>query len=119
MTEYADQECFALAKDMRDLMVRVRESSKRNSLTLAQKIIIKDGFYLIEGMPNGNWVKPGTSEPENWKPYKLWVGDLWKCQGCGHTLVVGVGMNPIAEHYQPEFPRYVERLNVTYQVNDC
>jgi hypothetical protein len=45
---YADKECFNLSKDMRDLMVRVRESSKRDTLTLAQKIVIQDIAHILD-----------------------------------------------------------------------
>jgi hypothetical protein len=78
----------------------------------------KNGFPFIEGMPIGS-VAPGTCRPDKWKPYKLWMGDLWECHGCGANIVVGVGLNSIAEHYQEEFPRLVERLAPTLQVNDC
>lgn len=79
----------------------------------------KSGFYFIEGMPRGNGVQPGTAEPERWRPYKLWAGDKWKCEGCGHEIIQGTGMNPIAEHYQEDFGNWKERLNADYQVNDC
>jgi HJR/Mrr/RecB family endonuclease len=45
---YCDKECFELAKDIRALMVRVMESSKRDTLTLAQKIIIKDVAHVLD-----------------------------------------------------------------------
>jgi hypothetical protein len=64
-------------------------------------------------------VLPGLKEPNRWKPYKLWSGDLWQCPDCGHELISGVGMGPIAEHYQPEFPGWVERLGAEVQINDC
>lgn len=80
----------------------------------------KNGYYFIEGMPTENSAHPGTEEPEKWKPYKLWVGDLWCCQGCGHELVVGVIGGPIAEHYQPRFGEAIETLGASQlQVNDC
>lgn len=80
----------------------------------------KNGFAFIEGMPVGN-VRPlpGTAEPDNWKPYKLWEGDLWRCHGCGHLLIVGVGLAPIAEHYQPDFNSKAAAHGVELQVNDC
>jgi hypothetical protein len=81
---------------------------------------IKSGFYFIEGMPVfGNEVKPGLDEPDRWRPYKLWSGDKWKCEGCGVEIISGVGLSPIAEHYQPEFAEMRKKLNADYQVNDC
>ena len=84
---------------------------------------IKTGEYFVEGMPTtatpGVRVEPGTSEPENWKPYKIWSGDRWQCQGCGAEIISGVGRSPVAEHYQPEFEDVRVRLGAKYQVNDC
>jgi hypothetical protein len=36
-------------------------------------------------------------------PYKIWVGDLWSCAGCGASVALGFSNNPVAEHWQPEF----------------
>lgn len=79
----------------------------------------KNGFRVIEGMPVVNGALPGTAEPYNWKPYKLWVGDKWRCQGCGTEIVVGVIGGPVSEHYMPDFEECIKELNATYQVNDC
>jgi len=82
--------------------------------------IKKTGFYFIEGMPRDNDTLPGTKEPENWKPYKVWVGDLWECQDCGSKVVVGCGGGPLAEHYETDFLEQVRCLNADQlQVNDC
>lgn len=79
----------------------------------------KNGFCFIEGMPEGN-AAPGNAEPDKWNPYKLWTGDLWECLGCGATIVVGTGHQPIAEHYQPDFEQKVEQHRARQlQVNDC
>ena len=71
-------------------------------------------------MPKGNNARPGTEEPELWAPYKLWVGDLYECEGCGAKIVSGFGRAPIAEHYQPDFAEKVKDLGADQlQVNDC
>lgn len=81
----------------------------------------KVGFYFIEGMPlPGERPKLGTAEPEKWTPYKIWVGDQWKCEGCGAAILSGFSHNPIAEHYQSEFQETVKKLGADQlQVNDC
>lgn len=79
----------------------------------------ENGVYFIEGMPTENGAEKGTAEPEKWKPYKLWSGDLWLCEGCGNTIIVGVGQRPIAEHFQPDFPKAVTSFGARLQVNDC
>lgn len=80
----------------------------------------KNGFSFIEGMPVGNArAEPGTSDPDSWKPYKLWMGDLWECHGCGTNIVVGVAGSPLAEHYQTDFTSHVASFGPKLQVNDC
>lgn len=36
-------------------------------------------------------------------PYRIWSGDLWKCPGCGGSIIVGVGRAPVSEHFAPDF----------------
>jgi hypothetical protein len=78
-----------------------------------------NGFAFIEGMPNGTGVPRGKREPENWRPYKLWNGDLWECPDCGAQVIVGCGLQPVAEHYQDHFAQAVSDWGATLQVNDC
>ncbi len=81
----------------------------------------KNGTHVLEQMPETNPpAKPGLSEPGRWHPYKLWMGDLWKCPSCEATIVVGVGAKPLAEHFQAHFAEELELAQgdlVT--VNDC
>jgi hypothetical protein len=82
----------------------------------------KTGYYFIEAMPVAGveLATPGTTHPEQWTPYKLWVGDMWECQGCGATILSGFGARPIGEHYQEGFEDQVARLGaLQLQVNDC
>lgn len=69
----------------------------------------KNGTAFIEGMPEGS----------NWVPYKLWMGDLWECQGCGSQIIVGVGFSPVAEQHEPDFSQTAKKLEPLLQVNDC
>lgn len=43
----------------------------------------------------------------NGQPYQLWDGDLWECRRCGVEVVIGFGQNPVAVHFEPEFPRFL------------
>ena len=79
--------------------------------------IERNGVVFIESMPIGEKVPPGTAEPHNWTPYKLWVGDLWHCPGCGAQTISGVGSQPIAEHFQDSFSEKAKRSE--FVVNDC
>ena len=79
----------------------------------------KNGFTFIEGMPITADAKRGTAEPENWKPYKLWRGDLWECPECGHEIISGVAASPMREHYQPDFAEVAKTFGAELQINDC
>ena len=68
----------------------------------------KTGRYFVEGFPTHNEAKKGKAEPESWRPYKLWMGDEWECPDCGSLIIVGTGLQHIAEHYQPKFKAMVE-----------
>lgn len=85
-----------------------------------------NGHFFTEMKPDNNpgRIYPedyrGNKMPEVWTPYKLWVGDLWKCPECEHEIVVGVIGGPVAEHYQPDFKEKVARYGGgQLQVNDC
>lgn len=79
----------------------------------------KTGYAFIEGMPKKNGALPGLAEPENWKPYKLWNGDIWRCEGCGAKIIVGTGINAIAQNYEKDFEEKVRQYGANLQVNDC
>ncbi len=57
-------------------------------------------------------------EMANGRQYKLWMGDLWKCPGCGHELISGVGLKPIAEHYQERFAPQVRAWNAELEIEE-
>ena len=79
----------------------------------------KNGYAFIEGMPTQDGARRGKVDAHLWKPYKLWVGDLWKCPECEHLLVVGA-LGQIFEHYLPDFKATCEKLGANQlQVNDC
>jgi len=81
----------------------------------------KNGTPFVEMMPKGGpqVAPPGTSDRDMWQPYKLWMGDLWSCQGCGHELIVGTGSNPLSEHFKPDFEAQVKAWDAKLIVNDC
>lgn len=81
----------------------------------------KNGTSFVEGKPAPGVVNavPGTARPEDWKPYKLWLGDRWACDGCGAQIIVGVGFQPVCEHYKPDFADAVASFRPALQVNDC
>ncbi len=81
--------------------------------------MVRAGFYFIEGMPIEHPAEPGLAEPQKWGPYKLWVGDHWRCPGCGSEILSGFGSHSIAEHYQRDFQEQVEKFGAKLQVNDC
>ena len=69
----------------------------------------KNGAYVVECMPASNYTLPGIAHAESWDDYKLWMCDVWRCDGCGAVIAAGWGHDPIGEHYQPEFNDQRER----------
>jgi hypothetical protein len=80
----------------------------------------KTGYWFVEAMPSGGTSLPEPGQPEGWRPYKVWQGDLWRCQGCGHQTISGVARLPYAEHYQEDFKETVAKLKADqHTVWDC
>jgi hypothetical protein len=81
----------------------------------------KGGFYFTEGMPKGGIrPEPGITDPDAWKPYKIWSSDLWECQGCGAEILSGFGLSPISIQHMEGFEKERERIGADqFQVNDC
>lgn len=78
----------------------------------------KNGVEFVEGMPASYpAAAPGNAEPDKWKPYKLWMGDLWRCEGCGTEIISGVGLQPIAYQHDENFKSKTKEA--TIQINDC
>lgn len=69
----------------------------------------KNGFPFEEGMQ-------GDGE---WQSYKLWLGDKWKCRGCGSEIIVGTGANPVSHHFMPDYGEMVNLLQPAFRVDDC
>lgn len=80
----------------------------------------KNDFRFVEAMPVGHDLpRPGTEQPDQWKPYKIWSSDRWECEGCGAAILVGFGNAPLAEHYDPEFVKTLRLYGADQlQVND-
>jgi hypothetical protein len=86
----------------------------------------RNGYRFTEGMPTGTWPGGADTLPRGvagepwWKPYKIWQGDLWRCEGCGAEIISGVGFEPVGVQYMVHFDDVrreggYDRL----QVNDC
>lgn len=91
----------------------------------------KNGVNFFEGMPGplgeirkvisdgDEPLRMETGPLSNWTNYKLWVGDLYRCAGCGAEIIVGVPREPISEHYMPNFQELASRLGATIRIDDC
>lgn len=77
------------------------------------------GTPFLENMPARDDAPPGTAAPDAWKPYKLWMGDLYECRGCGARIIVGVAQKPMAEHFQKDFDEWMKDYEPKVIVNDC
>jgi hypothetical protein len=80
---------------------------------------LKCGIRVMEMMPKGEGAVAGKAGLEDWKPYKLWQADLYWCRSCGMEIVVGSGMNAIAERYMQQFDELVKDHPPEVTVNDC
>ena len=70
----------------------------------------KTGTAFEEGRPLGDgW----------WASYKLWLGDLYVCKGCGAEIIVGTGARQVAEHYEPDYADKLQRFAPIFRVDDC
>ena len=68
----------------------------------------ENGIYVLETYDDG--INP-------FGPYKVWLADLWECPDCGHQVILGYGQHAISEHYQDEFPTYLNM--VTHTIKGC
>lgn len=46
-------------------------------------------------------------------PYQIWQADLWECPECSQQVILGYGMKPWAEHYQPDFKDHLAGVDFT------
>ena len=83
----------------------------------------RNGYYFVEGKPWGGgmeWDGERGKDSLGWTPYKVWVGDVWACPDCGSQIINGVGIDPVAEHYQDGFDEVMTRTNARQlMVKDC
>lgn len=81
----------------------------------------KNGTYFVEAKPRGGSLAPaGLEAPEAWEPYKLWVGDLWRCSGCGAEIIVGCGNAPLSQDYKFSFEADIAATEADkITINDC
>lgn len=56
-----------------------------------------------------------------WVSYKLWVCDLAECPSCKAQMLYGFPGNRIAEHYEPEYKGWLERVKdkLLGRIDDC
>jgi hypothetical protein len=77
------------------------------------------GIRVQEMRPRSEGAVAGKLFATDWVPYKLWQADLYECRSCGMQIVVGSGMNPISEHYKPDYEKMVDEHPPEVDVYDC
>lgn len=80
-----------------------------------------NGFRWIEGRPTKeerDGVSNRGKDANGWVPYKVWISDLWECQGCGAQIITGHAHNPLSEHYMDDFETWRASAD-SRQINDC
>ena len=78
----------------------------------------KNDYIFIEGMPAVDEARPGKDHPADWKPYKLWAGDLYECEGCKAQIITGYAKHPIADvGLHDDFAERVAHFKPKTQIN--
>lgn len=73
----------------------------------------KNGVVIEEGSPRAGGA---------WGPYKLWMGDLWRCPECGVEVIMGFGLKPLSEHFRRDYEATREDFRgdlLPGRVDDC
>lgn len=52
-------------------------------------------------------------EMADFGPYKIWFADLWICPGCGNEVIAGFAVEPLAEHYEDHFQKWLARAEAS------
>ena len=71
----------------------------------------KNGIHFEEGYQIGDTGK--------WGSYKLWVGDKWKCRGCGAEIIVGTPLDPVMLNHEPSYTERRAQFAPELRVDDC
>lgn len=79
----------------------------------------RNGIRLLEQKPTHPRALSGTVDEKSWVPYKIWMADQWRCDGCGSEIVVGAGANPLAIEHQDKFQGFLNNAGPFVTVNDC
>ena len=45
-------------------------------------------------------------------PYEVHFGDKYKCPIGGEEIVTGWGRGPVAQHHEPDFDKWLERVDL-------
>jgi hypothetical protein len=81
----------------------------------------RNGVAFEEGAPKPhapmNNGRP--TNPDHWESYKLWMGDLWKCRGCGAEIIVGASRSPVSVRHMPNYASEREACQPIVRVDDC
>jgi hypothetical protein len=70
-------------------------------------------------MPKNGGAVAGKHEPDQWQPYKLWMGDQWTCPDCNAVIIVGTGRDPVRVQHEPNFKELHSDGFDQLQINDC
>jgi hypothetical protein len=54
-------------------------------------------------------------------PYRVWMGDLFRCPQCNAMVIAGVGKRALADHYRGDLDQFLVRhgSDVDFYVEDC
>jgi len=64
------------------------------------------------------WEEGRPLNDGTWTSYKLFMGDLLECEGCGSQMILPA-RGPFAEHYQPDYEALKTAHAPIVRVDDC
>lgn len=77
----------------------------------------KNNVVWEEGKPGATGEEPYSEG--GWSSYKLWRGDLLRCEGCGTEIISGHARERFAEHYQDNYSEIRNAFPPHTFVKDC
>lgn len=54
-------------------------------------------------------------EMADFGPYKIWQCDKYYCPECEAEVLTGFGRDPISEHYQESFKKWMQKVDVKFR----
>lgn len=85
---------------------------------MPKPVCLKCGLFFKPTKTAVGWEEMMPVDSD-WRPYKLWMGDLMECRGCGAEIISGHGGDPIAIQHEDGYDRIRSQVAPVVCVEDC